>query len=242
MLMEKAIKDSLLLKSCREEKFNVSMTPFKECPDINSVSFDPQGFPPGESFEVVCCNMHLEPQFGSDCIADENGSLIIEKDGKNLKDFQYTVSGYMNGETSFMVAVSKKQTFAVAEIFTPNPIEYTWEDGATLKVLMLQKNAEVFIVHFKGFKPHEEIAIVSKTCQETVNGEFNLGESTEKIWLFSPACIDQTGGPISLQIFRSTTREFMRINFLWGTDAIIQSKKDFKAGNEFLKNLKVGTG
>jgi len=194
---------------------------FKKAPESNIayLQLESSGFKPMDRFKFYLVDMVFSKKFLADMTVNDHGSLIFACNALPLEDIEFAVANCMKGEQVFYVLESEDKQTCLTASFTADPIEYRWEDGAYAYAAMLSPDASLFSIIGKGFLQNEQLTIISKTCGETLAGNFEAySDGTINVFLL-PSVVNVKGAPGKLTIQRQSS-EIGSLNYLWGTLAI----------------------
>lgn len=200
-------------------KFNFNENDLREVGNhFVCISLNASGFCFGEYCTLYSTNLRMEKTVVGDFMATEAGELISFDTGKPLKNFNFTLSGFMNGEPNFYILISGSN--CVFGLIVPNSIEFKWKDGASISAMMMTQEATTFLLSGNSFHPNESF-IVTTSCDDEViilnaiakpDGTYNFP--------LPEFGITTTGGQKKVTIKRETSEEVGILNFWWGDMAI----------------------
>ncbi|MBS0637909.1 MAG: hypothetical protein JSS12_10390 [Verrucomicrobia bacterium] len=179
----------------------------------------PYGFNPGDCYTLYRLNASMVKEPYGQYKVNEQGQLLSTKNDENLQDRIVVFGDHMNGECSYLVLVADNKR-AVAALCYPNPIEYTWDDGATFWLELTTGDCCRFAFFGKGFKPNEDVTYISRSYDEVLEGKYPIAPEGKLIGFINPSVIGKTGGTASLTIKRKNSDEVCEIKYSWGTEAM----------------------
>lgn len=140
--------------------------------------------------------------------ADEKGELIYVEGGflqpgMPLSSMMNVRGSFMRGEPVFIFTVGKNSSETFTGIYHPNPIEFTWEDGAQASVVLKDINGEYFFFHGEGFLPGEEINCETLICGEADHNTIVASENGSWTELRDFSLIEGNGSSVAILIKRA---------------------------------------
>lgn len=189
----------------------------KEMPKKKVGRIITRGFPKGKKY--IFCTFSKDDRLSiiDFCEANDWGELItIGKERKLLSDTNLFLEGFMNGERIIYAAATDDFKAHWKTIVDPNPIQTTWEDGATITVEMISPDATQFCMQGKAFSPNEELKFTSNSNNEVMR--FNIKAEADGTWtsILLPAVIGYTGGINLITIDRVFMKQKRTLRYFWG--------------------------
>ena len=171
------------------------------------------GFCTGKKYVLYVVNTLLVKTCLGSLIANSDGQLVFENDGFPLSNLKLCLGKFMKGEQNYYVLVSEDDHSCLAVAFTPNPIEYKWDDGAYVCAKLLTEDACMFEIHGKGFQPDEPLVISFQTCDEYIVSATQAYSDGTYTSLLLPAVKGVKGAEGVISIKREKLEEVGTLNY-----------------------------
>jgi hypothetical protein len=134
-----------------------------------------------------------------------------------------SLGNFMKGEPASFALVHQKTNSVLALSLTPNPIQVSWDDGATITCTSLEETMNTWYMVGKGFQPNEVLRSTSKSWDEVLKGDIKVSEAGAFINLRLPAVIGKMGGINYITLEREETGEKRTIKVPYGIFALMNS-------------------
>ena len=177
------------------------------------------GFTPGQHYQFYQLNAFLNPVFPLDCVADDQGELILSQRGAPLREALFETNVSVKGEPFYFAALSQDEKTCAIAFVAPDSIEYAWKDGARAATHFTTAAARTFFVSGTGFQPNEKLTLLSESGQETLTQSLEAKADGTWVFLYAPATVGKTGGQFTLSVKRAPSQETGVLKSFWG-DAI----------------------
>lgn len=197
-------------RTATADEINLLGPQAKDLGSLHFCMFEVKGLCPGEQYVLYGVNLKGEVNALASHIADDN-----EISFRTLA----TLNNFMKGETISYVVLHPKTNNVWALTVAPNPIQASWDDGATLSMTALDETMEVWYLVGKGFQPNEMLRSTSRSWDEKIESEIQASEKGSFIELRLPAIIGQNGGINIVTIERAETGEKRTIKVPYGSKA-----------------------
>ncbi len=181
---------------------------------------------PGITYHLEAKNIPRDQSFSLfnaegisiDTFREENGLLISQNTGRLLNQLPLTTPSLKSGFiATYYLRSSDKTTFLKAA-FNHNAIAVQAQDGAVLEIACLDnKEAQLFGVIARGFKPYEKLLYHLQSCNETIQKPLEVRSDGTLLFTLAPAVKGHRGGLVTLRLLRET--ETLALSFPWGSHA-----------------------
>lgn len=126
---------------------------------------------------------------------------------------------FMKGEPGSFALVHLKTNNVLALSLSPNPIQVSWDDGATISATALEETMLVWYLVGDGFQPNEVLRTTSKSWHEVMESETRASDLGRFIELRLPGVIGKTGGINYVTYERLDTGEKRTLKIPYGSYA-----------------------
>lgn len=126
---------------------------------------------------------------------------------------------FLNGEPFSFKLVSKDSKTCLVLKYIPNPVEYKWENGASIHMEAYEGSGNLFTFIGTGFKPNEKLSMVSISGNEKCPIEFPADKTGSITIGMAPAVLGQKGGDAKFIVMRENGRNKAILNYFWGEKA-----------------------
>ncbi len=164
-------------------------------------------------------------------IANENGELMIEGTENEKFENEYSLLfGHMNGEETAFTLISEDGLEIVSAVAVQKPLMALGKDGSVIKMRLATSKVDCFLVQCTGLNPNENFKYISTICHK--KDQHTSAADAKGNWqtMLYPAVIGLEGGFGSLQIRRENGDD-LKVNYLWGKDAIKVTRKEIEKNN-----------
>lgn len=173
----------------------------------------------GERYTLYSLNMHFEKKPVGQFVADQEGQLVDTKERTPLRQFTFILGNFMPGEPLHYALVSRDKKTCLAGSVIPNPLEFTWPDGASMALTMNDAEAQVFTLSGQGFLPNEPFLMTSLSSDESIASPLEAEPDGSFTLMLCPGVKGTTGGHAKITLERKTAEEIGVILYPWGDAA-----------------------
>jgi hypothetical protein len=117
------------------------------------------------------------------------------------------------GEPSRLALISEDQKTKVFFVIIPDPISQT-DNGCTIDVVRLLPKFELAVVQARGFKPNDEVEMVSDSAGEIQRSKTKANSKGEYLTVMLPAVEGKSSGTDKVSLKSSTCA--LTASFEWG--------------------------
>ena len=115
----------------------------------------------------------------------------------------------------YLVSPNKKS--CVKAQIDKTAIESVGTDGAKIALLVSDAEAMMFIIEGNGFKPGEQVKLISSSHDENIEEELTATSEGQLFAVLAPAVVGKAGGFCKTQVVRQS--ETLQFKFPWGEKA-----------------------
>jgi hypothetical protein len=183
-----------------------------------------KNFRPGDLYTFYQLNVIGNKYYLGEYVITEKGNLFSIKNGEFHEFFIHRFGEFINGEPAYFAMVSGDKNSCIASVITPNPIEFKWEDGAYVCLVMETLDASRFVLTGKGFKPNEQLIAKSESCDSQLTNVLNASADGTIVVNINATVMNEIGGRASITIQRyEPDSQIGILKYLWGADAMNHS-------------------
>jgi hypothetical protein len=179
---------------------------------------DSSGFKPGDRYEFYRVNHYGEFSFPINCIATADGSLYMLNDNIDLSCKLLSFNPDRPGEHFVYVLKNCKTKELLCLTVKPEPVGYTWEDGAMVDLSFFDFNEANVLMLGGDFKPFEKIVIIYYGIRGVFDHDIICNSRGRFSMDFSLDDLAYNGGERTVMILRKD-QPAVRIKFPWGNKA-----------------------
>ncbi len=186
-----------------------------------------KNFRPGEIYTLYVLDAIGNKSILDKFIVSYKGTLYSTKNRKYVEFYIQTFGEFINGEPAYYAMLSQDKNSCIASVITPNPIEFSWEDGAYVCLIMETRDANRFILTGKGFKPNEQLFVKSESCDSQLAKGMKASADGTIVANINATVMNEIGGQASITIQRcEPDSPIGTLRYFWGADALKHSKKN----------------
>ncbi len=126
---------------------------------------------------------------------------------------------FLNGEPFSLKLVSKDSKICLVLKMIPNPVEYKWDDGASIHMEAFERSANHFTFIGTGFKSNEKLSFISISGNEQFPIEFPADKTGSLAIGMAPAVLGQKGGDSKFIVMREKGGNKAVLKYFWGEKA-----------------------
>lgn len=127
---------------------------------------------------------------------------------------------FLNGEPFSLKLVSKDSKTCLVLKTIPNPVEFKWQDGASIHMEAFEGSCNHFTFIGTGFKPNEKLSFISISGNERFPIEFPADKTGTITIGMAPAVLGQKGGDAKFIVMRENGGNKAILNYFWGEKAL----------------------
>jgi hypothetical protein len=163
----------------------------------------------------MCCGANF--MYGGEFMVDCFTHLKGKGNGVFGENMLFAAKHLEMGESTLFVFVPHKDTRVLTGVLCPKPIEFEWEDKAYVRLGIGKSPMNwQFIVAGRGFKPDEEIRIITNGHSSDIAMTMKADASGYCFFIL-PTAYEKQSGHAKLQVKRLLDEKAASLEYTWGT-------------------------
>lgn len=179
---------------------------------------DSSGFKPGDRYEFCRVTRYGGFSLPINCVATADGSLYMLDDNIELSHKLISLNPNSPGEHFVYVLKNCRTKEFLCVTVKPEPVGYTWEDGAMVDVSFFDFTPSNVLMLGGDFKPFEKIVVIYYSVRGVCDHDIICNERGRFSMNISPDDLAYNGGERAVMILRKDMPA-ARIIFPWGDKA-----------------------
>lgn len=180
---------------------------------------DATGLCPGDQYTLYAVNQAGDILCLGEYIVSNQLQLLTIQDNLPITNHLMDLKGFMKGEIISFALICNNKNLNAGVVVSPNPIETSWTDGATISVTSTSKQMEMFILEGKGFIPNEQVRFISESWDEVMENEYVIESDGLLTIILAPMTKGKDGGLNRISLERLSTGQKRQLVIPYGSFA-----------------------